>query len=231
MSSADAYFQFPLVLLLYAKDSRRLIQDACSWALLLYGESMEENVRETLAAEYWDTHPDQDTDPDDADDDLCAIAAAAQRLNVNVGNVSRTANEARKMHDRYGLGGLQVRLRMDIAWSAHDETWPLLKLKTLCGVYAGIGNQHAKKMNHRLLRAYCNGHSSPKGLKEFQLVPTSTLRYWLEQLWFKNLYQFCLHGQERWYSNSCKDDLALASVVKAQKQAKKTKTVVSTDDV
>jgi hypothetical protein len=231
MSKQDPYFQFPLILLLYARDSRQLIQDACSWSLLRYGESLEENVRDNLVAEYWETHPDQDTDPDDDDDDLRAIAAAAQSLNVNVGNVSFTANEARRMHETYGTVGMQVRLRTDIAWSAHDETWPLIKLKTLCGVYAGIGDRHAQKMNHRLLRAYCNGHSSPKGLKEFQLMPTSTLRYWLEQLWFKNLYQFCLHGQERWYSNRCKDDRALAALVKAQKQARQPKKVITTNEV
>jgi hypothetical protein len=221
------YFQFPLALLLDAKDSRGLIQEACTWALITYGESLSSDVRLVLARQYGSSH---DCNVPGGNDCL-SVAAAAVRLNVNVGDLGVEAKKGRKLRSKFGAGGMQVRLRTDLAWSAHDESWPLLKLKTLCGVYAGIGNQHARKMNHRLLRAYCNGFPSPKGLSMQQMMPTSTLRYWLEQLWFKNLYQFCLHGQERWYSNRCKDDRALALVVKAQKQAKKTKTVVSTDDV
>lgn len=193
-------------------------------SMLTYGESLDEETRDNVLQEC-------SADYDEDDDDQKAIAAGAVRLNVGAVSIDVEAVKARKLRSKYGDSGMHVRLRTDIAWSAHDDMWPLLKLKTLCGVYAGIGNRQTQRLNHRLLRAYCAGHSSPKKLKETQLVPTSSLRYWLEQLWFDNLYQFCLHGRERWYSNSCKDDLALARIVKAKQQTHKHKSVTRTDDV
>lgn len=224
MSKSDAYFQFPLSMLRDAKDSPGLVHDASAMAMLTYGESMDEDTRDALLQECC-------IDYDDCDDDQMNVAAGAWRLNITVGNVERTAINARRLKDKHRDGGMQVRLRTDLAWSAHDDDWPLLKLKTLCGVYAGIGNRPAQKLNHRLLRAYCSGFQSPKGLKEKQMIPTSSLRYWLEQLWFKNLFQFCLHGRERWYSKSLKDDRALALLVKSKRQGESAKKVISTKDV
>ena len=230
MAESDPFFQFPLRMLISAKDSQQIVQDACVWSLLHYGQSLTDEARTSAADEYMAKHPGCQQFNEDDDDEL-SIAAAAVRLGVNVPNVKAKSIQALALQAKYGDGGQQVRLRADIAWSAHNDNWPLLKLKVLCGVYSGIGNRHILKMNHRLLRAYCSGHSSPKGLKDSQLIPISTMRYWIEQLWMKNFFQFCLHGRERWYSLTCKSDSALAVKVKSQSQPQTTKKVVSTNDV
>ena len=225
MSITDAYFQFPLKLLATAKSPQQLVQDACTWTLLHYGRSFDQDAAKAIAAAGFNG------DYDDDDTDAVAIVAAAVRLGVNVPHIESTMTEAHRLESRHGEGGQLVRLRTDIAWSAHDDDWPLLKIKVLCGVYSGIGDRHMVKMNHRLLRAICSGYSSPKGLKASQLIPQTTMRYWLEQLWMKNFFQFCLHKRERWYSLTCKSDLVLATKVKAQSQLTTAKKVISTDDV
>jgi|GEM_PF-2283179 len=224
MAQSDPYFQFPLKLLATAKSTQQLVQDACSWTLLHYGRSLGDAATPIAAAEF-------DGDYDGYDDDETAVAAAAVRLHVKVGDIPGTTTMALKLLKQHGNGGQQVRIRDDIAWSAHNDDWPLLKIKVLCGVYSGIGDRHMVKMNHRLLRAICSGYSSPKGLKASQLIPQTTMRYWLEQLWMKNFFQFCLHKRERWYSLTCKSDLVLATKVKAQSQLTTAKKVISTDDV
>ncbi len=53
------------------------------------------------------------------------LLQGAVRLDVSVGNLEAVAAKARRLRDKYGDGGLQVRVRTDIAWSARDNDWPL----------------------------------------------------------------------------------------------------------
>ena len=223
MSQSDPYFQFPLTLVT-AKSTQQLVQDSCIWTMLHYGRSFDKQTANAIAAEF-------DGEFDDDDEDAVAIAVSSVRLGISVPNIASTMTQAHRLEERFGNSGQQIRLRADIAWSAHNDDWPLLKLKVLCGVYSGIGDRHMIKINHRLLRAFCSGHSSPKGLKASELIPKSSMRYWLEQLWMKNFFQFCLHGQQRWYSLTCRSDAALATKVKSQSQPATTKKVISTNDV
>ena len=223
MSKADPFFHFPLSLLQTAKSTHDLIQDACTMSMLTYGESVGEETRENILQEY-------SGDYDDTDDDQMAIAVGAVRLHVRVGSVEAEAIKARRLHNKYGAGGMQVRIRNDIAWSAHNDEWPLPKIKTLCGVYAGIGDRPMRMMTRLLIRAHGAGVASPKGLKPLQMLTTKEVRYWTEKLWMQNLFQMAADGQDLWYSHSCKDDRELARIVKAQ-QTRKEKKMVRTDDV
>jgi hypothetical protein len=229
MSREDPYFQFPLSLLRSAVSSQALIQDAVAWSLLNYGMSLEERDRKLAARQYQDAYPERDVS--DENEVCSAVAAAAVRMGLRIAGLSETAIHARELHDTFPVDGMLVRLRLDIGLSARDEPWPLLKLKTLCAVYAGVGSRKQARLNHKFLRAAGAGYSWSRELDETHLIPVSSLRYWLEQLWVKNLFQMCLHGQQRWYSLSCRDDRELAALVKRLSSQKGRKRVVRTNDV
>lgn len=69
-----------------------------------------------------------------------------------------------------------------------------------------------------------------KGLAESDMLAKSSVRYWIEQLWFSNFFQHCKRGQECWCSISTASDQAFAKVVHQipTKQRVKTKIDVST---
>lgn len=160
------------------------------------------------------------------------LMASAGKLNLKLGDVS--AEE--KFGDEYFRlkrgGGFQVRLRTDIAWDARDHEWHILKFKTLCAVYAAIGNRGAARLDHRLLRALVSGFNSPNECSDSDMIPESSLRYWLDHCHQRQLYKLCLHNGKRWYGIAgFATDLDLAKWLKKNQEKRVKRPVISTDDI
>lgn len=228
MAKDSPYFQFPVKMLASESDTGSLVQNICSYSLWHYGVSLWETTPEqveSLAEEYMAGRPHLNG-LDRKNSEHQIVMAAAERLNVGLSNIALTLSAAQKMHAKYGVTGTQCRIRADIAWSAHDDQWPILKFKVLCGVIAGIGNNQAVKLNHRMIQALASGYNSPKGLLESDMLAKSSVRYWIEQLWFSNFFQHCKRGQECWYSISTASDQAFAKVVHQMPAKKRVKTKI-----
>lgn len=227
----ESYFQFPLSMIHKATSPSDAINEAVTYAIWNFGESMSDSDVMLNYTKYKKLHPDQI--PDDENPIHRMLMAAANKLNVNIGSVA--ANEPyRATYMRLKkAGGFQVRLRPDIAWDARDHKWHFMKLKTLCAVYAAIGNRGAAQLDHRLLRALVSGFNSPNECSDGDMVPESTLRYWLDHCHQRQLYKLCLHNGLRWYgiARGFASDLDLAKWVKKKHGKRARRPVISTEDI
>lgn len=222
MSQSDAYFQFPISHLRPPPHVSRqmmktpaLIQRLLNYSAWHYGVSLYQQQPEIiadLAAEYLEQYPN--TKCDRRSNHHKILMAAAQRLNYKIGDIAHSLSVANEAINRYGEGGTQCRIRSDIFWSAHNGDWPLMKWLVLCGVFAGIGANPYARLTHTLIQALGAGYKSPRECHKSDLLPKSSVRYWLDQLWYQNLFQHCTRGSERWYSIRHADDTALALDIK-----------------
>lgn len=235
MKSTDieSYFQFPLALIHKAGCVAEAINQASDYALWNFGESMSDHDVRFNYAEYVKRHSVRST-PHDRDDRIHQmLMAAAHKLNLIIGSVPGVARFGATYMRMKKAAGFQVRLRTDIAFDARDHNWPPLKLKTLCAVYAAIGNQPAARITHRLLRALASGYKSPKECPDDAMVPESTLRHWLDHCHQRQLFKLCLHGGHRWYgiAKGFATDMDLAKWVKKNHGKRAKRPVISTDDI
>jgi hypothetical protein len=235
MSKTDPYFQFPVAMLRPEPHTPQqigpLIQDIVDYSLWHYGLSLHENARDQipiLAEEFAEMHG---VTHDKDNYHQLILLAAAHRLNVTLPSVTKALAAAKAKHSQYGTRGTQCRLRANIAWDAHNHHWPLLKFKVLCGVIAGIGDSPAIRLNNRMIQAIGAGYNSPKGVNNCDLLPQSSARYWIDQLWYSNFFQFCKKGHERWYSIRHASDAELVEAVRKKPVKQKTKKVLDANDV
>lgn len=212
------------------KDTSKLCQNIVRYSLWHYALSLREMPLEHLTQLAESNHalPD-DYKPGDYVHQL--VMASACRLNVTIGCLPACIKEGQKLHTKFGTTGTQCRIRSDYLWSACNDSWPILKFQTLCGVLAGIGRDGPRRLNHRMIQALGAGHNSPKGLKDSDILPKSSVRYWLDQLWYKNMFQFCKRGHERWYSIGLAGDASLAEAVKAIPVKAPKKSVIDVDAI
>lgn len=230
MSKTDPYFQFPVAILKGESDTAKVagkIVRYSLWKVALHLQSESPQMVPQLAEQYRPLMDDYDED----NEHHAMLLASAYRLNIQIGSIEGCIAEGVKLHETYGVMGTQCRLRSDYVWSASGDNWPILKFQTLCGVIAGVGSDGPRRLNHRMIQAIGAGFNSPKGLKESQLLPKSSVRYWLEQLWYKNMFQFCKRGHERWYSIGLPGDAALAEAVKAMPAKRHKKTAIDVDAI
>ena len=226
----ETYFQFPLSLIQKAK-SADVINEAVTYAVWNFGESMSDVDVQFNYMAYKKTNRDQAHEHDNRIHRM--LMAAAGKLNLKLGSIASEEKYGATYMKLKKAGGFQVRLRADIAWDARDHKWHLMKLKTLSAVYAAIGNRGAARLNHRLLRALVSGYSSPNECEESDMVPESTLRYWLDHCHQRQLYKLCLHQGHRWYGirRGFETDMDLAKWVKKRHSKPARKPVISTDDI
>lgn len=222
MSQTDPYFQFPIGMLRDSGGTAKLCQEIIDYALWNYALSLQTELPRALwqvaAADYLEKHEGAGKGFDPSNHSHLLLCAAAGRLKVRLLQIPSVLGNGQKLKEQFGSVGTQCRLRTDILWSAHDEPWCELKFRVLCAVYAGIGNRHFITLNHRMIQALGAGHNSPKGLTVKDMLPRSSVRYWLEELWYDNFFQFCKQGARRWYSHSLPDDQSLANSVRALQQ-------------
>ena len=161
------------------------------------------------------------------------LMAAAFKLGVPLGSVYHEAAYAGTYMRLKKAGGFQVRLRTDIAWDANNHDWHFMKFKTLCSVYAAIGNRGAAKLHHRLIRALVSGFNSPNECRDSDMVPESSVRYWLDHCHQRQLFKVCLHQGHRWYGigRGFATDMDLAKWVKKRHPKRARRPVISTDDI
>ena len=226
----DSYFQFPLSLIQKAQ-SADVMNEAVTYAIWNFGESMSDADVLFNYIAYKTKHPDQQHEKDNRIHRM--LMAAASKLNLKLGSVAVDEHYGGTYMKLKKKSGFQVRLRTDIAWDARDHKWHLMKLKTLCAVYAAIGNRGAAQLDHRLIRALVSGYNSPNECSDGDMVPESTLRYWLDHCHQRQLYKLCMHNGLRWYgiAKGFDSDLALAKWVKKNHGKRAKRPVISTDDI
>lgn len=226
----DSYFQFPLALI-HKATSVDVINEAGSYALWNFGESMSDQDVSFNYIAYKKKHPN--LPHESANRIHRMLMAAASKMNIRLGCVrSEEKYGATYMKLKKGAG-LQVRLRTDIAFDALNHKWHFMKLKTVCAVYAALGNRQAARLNHRLLRALVSGFSSPNKCSDSDMVPESTLRYWLDHCHQRQLFKLCLHQGHRWYgiAKGFSTDMDLAKWVKKNHGKRPKRPVIRTDDI
>ena len=227
----ESYFQFPLSMIRKAKSTPDVMNEAMTYAIWNFGESMSDADVLFNYIAYKKKHPDQQHDKDNRIHMM--LMAAASKLNLKLGSVNSDAAYGGTYMRMKNAGGFQVRLRTDIAWDARDHKWHFLKFKTVCAVYAAIGNRGAARLDHRLLRALVSGFNSPNECSDGDMIPESTLRYWLDHCHQRQLFKLCLHNGLRWYgiSKGFASDLDLAKWVKKKHGKRAKRPVISTDDI
>ena len=236
------YFQFPLTMLRpekpdhykKAKPQRtdETIQRIVSYTIWHYGLSLHNKAQdqiETLAEDYAAAHPKITFDKKSYEHKV--VMAAASRLNVNLGCVDTSLSRGKALCAEHGEHGTQCRIRSDLLWSAHNEDWPLVKWKTLCGVVAGIGADPYKWLTYSLIQSLGAGYKSPRECKADDLLPKSSVRYWIGQLWMQNVFQICGDKNRLYYSIRHADDRALALELKNRPIQKRVKKRINTSMV
>jgi len=134
-------------------------------------------------------------------------------------------------------GGWQVRLRQDIFWDImqHESTWPPMKIRVLCALYAIVGHQKAgyAQVTHLLLRAVASGFKGPKQAGAAKLIPESTVRYWLDQLHQRSLFRVCEHRGRRYYAiaHYGTDEQLAKWVLKNETEKRQKKHVIKTSEL
>jgi hypothetical protein len=227
----ESFFQFPLSMIRKAKSTPDVMNEAVTYSLWNFGESMSDADVRVNYCDYHKRYPELLHDNKDRIHQM--IMAAASKLGVKLGSVSHEAGLGDWYVRLKTQRGFQVRLRTDIAWDARDHKWHFLKFKTVCAVYAAIGNRGAAQLDHRLLRALVSGFNSPNECSEGDMVPESTLRYWLDHCHQRKLFKLCLHNGLRWYgiSKGFATDMDLAKWVKKRHGKRARRPVISTDDI
>jgi len=231
VTGIESYFQFPLSMIRNSQSSSAVVQAACLYAAWNFGESMSELDIKVNYMQSKRQYPDQIHDGENRIHTM--LMAAANKLNIKLGSVATAEKYGATYMRLKNAGGFQVRLRTDIAWDAANHEWHFLKFKTVCAVYAAIGNRGAARLDHRLLRALVSGYNSPKECTDDDMVPESTLRYWLDHCHQRQLFKLCLHNGLRWYgiSKGFASDLDLAKWVKKHHGKRAKRPVISTDDI
>jgi hypothetical protein len=135
-----------------------------------------------------------------------AAADALEFIHCHHSNQTFThkTRKAQQDYDYDSKQGWQVRLRSDLFWNImqHESTWPPMKIRVLCALYAIIGHQSRgyAPITHLLLRAVASGFSGPKQAGDAKLIPESTVRYWLDELHKRALFRVCMHAGRRYYA-------------------------------
>lgn len=227
----ESYFQFPLSMIHKVNSSWDAINQAVTYAVWNFGESMSDSDVQYNYIAYKKRNPDQTHDSENRIHRM--LMAAASKLNLKLGSVAAEEKYGATYMRLKNARGFQVRLRTDIAWDAANHEWHFLKFKTVCAVYSAIGNRTAARLDHRLLRALVSGFNSPRECTDDDMVAESTLRYWLDHCHQRQLFKLCLHNGFRWYgiSKGFASDLDLAKWVKKKHGKRARLPVISTDDI
>ena len=221
----EAYFQFPLRMI-SAATSKDIIQNASSYALWNFGAAMTKPDVDFNYRAYVKLHPDFKHTKRDLIHQM--LMASAFKLSISLGSIMGEVDYTYRYQVEKSKGGFQVRLRHDLAWDAHNHEWPLMKLRTLCAVYAAIGSKGATYLHHKQLSAMVSGYNSQRDAGDRTTVSVSTVRYWLDHLHQRQLFKVCIHKGKRWYGIAFKDDLALARWVKKRTAAPVKRDVIDT---
>jgi hypothetical protein len=227
MAKQDAYFQFPIAMLKGATSTEVVTQQIVRYSIWHNALDIRDKHADKvagMAAEYKANHPGTQYTKGDYEQEL--VMAAANRLNVTCGAIENTLFEGIKLREHYGTRGVQCRMRDDYLWSAHNESWSLIRFRVLCAVLAGIGDREAVKVSTKRIRTLGAGYDSSKNVHEKNLLSQGAVNYWLDELWYQNLFQFCKFGKYRWYSIRKPSDEELAKAVKVISQRRQKKVAI-----
>lgn len=208
----ETYFQFPLRYITQQPDDYesmrgKLLGDATNYAAWRWFQQSNGNEIALRAGRYRKNHRIM---PNSLHHSHNPWLAAADALHFSWGHsageiFNRMTIHANTVFEKdHNEKGRQVRLRRDIFWNIvqHESTWPPMKIRVLCALYAIIGHQQKgyAPITHLLLRAVASGFSGPKEAGDAKLIPESTVRYWLDELHKRALYRVCMHAGRRYYA-------------------------------
>lgn len=231
MGQADKYFQFPISIL---RDSFESTSDLCQAIIESSVSHLVDHIRPAdfdnalphLAERYADRHElvaYRDYQPDS--DHECFLAAA-EYLGFEFGSshIHHVVTRFNRTGEQYPPNGTLCRLRTDIFWDARDH-WPINRLRSLIAVYAGIGQNQSQWLAYSRIRALFAGYSGIQHAAQFNnegLPSVKTVRYWIDDLWQRNLFQMVLaNNTKRIYSNKFPDDDALKAYVQKTSRVRK----------
>ena len=236
MARDDKYFQFPIKVLRDTwEDSATLGHTIVNVALQKKADEISKLLTDdsdyyVIAERYADRYDIEYC----GDDDEVALLAASDFLNVRLNNDSAYAaiERIRRAASRYQPStGTQCRLRTGIVWSMIEDAWPVNKTRTLVAVYAGIGQNKSQWLAYSRIRALSGGYSGITDVKQKLVTKTiidqelpslKTVRYWVDRLWQRSLFQLIVvQNNRRIYSNKHKDDQALRDYFLSQKKHRK----------
>ena len=231
MARTDKYFQFPISILQEKwNDSQTLVSktiDVAVWHLFTHiPVELDADAMPHMAQRYADRHdliedhhyePDCDHEPFMAVLEFLDIHYAKHNIADLMHNIQTNATD-------HPMTGTVCRVRGDIAFDMMK--WPLLKTRTLIGIYAGIGQDQSHWLSYSRIQALAGGYpgasSVPKGRKKTNVPTLKQVRYWTEQLWMQGLFQVVVvNNRQRHYSIRFKDDAALEQHIMNTKKPKK----------
>jgi hypothetical protein len=227
MAKDDVYFQFPIAMLQGATETGKLTQSIVDYAIWHYGLSLwtkTPDLIDSLAEGYSGNRSLSNYNPQSLHHRM--VLAAASRLSVSLRNVDVVTNAGRELHEKHGTKGAQCRIRADYLWTAYDEQWLLMRFRVLCAVLAGVGDRDAVRISTKRIQTLGAGFNSSKGVETAQLLSYGGTVHWLDELWYRNMFQFCKHGRYRWYSIRQESDEALAKVVRTKMTALPKKAII-----
>lgn len=235
MGRADVYFQSTIRVLRNdpAKDpltTRKLVDRIKGYGICHVAAKLKKQTGDrrllTLARECMAAQGVPDTSGD-MDPDRLALTVAAARLGMTFNDDPKVYLD---FYSRMGAGAAQFRIRGSYLATALHDDWPVLKLRTLCGLLAAIGDRDAARVATIAVRALGAGYPSAKQTPPESLLSDGGTDHWIEQLWFRNFIQLCTHRRGRWYSVRCPNDRYLAKVVKRLTAKSDGKLPLDTDD-
>ena len=257
----EAYFQFPLFMVTKAPDKdihQRMRDDASDFAIIAYSRNLTGNA--TIGAEKY--YKDNGGLPEGVSIQRIAhdgrqYLAGAWSLHVYFGRPNEhgamcRAQAAQEKYEKHGHEGWRVRLRADLFWDAIKHEWKPIKIRVLCSIYAIIGSDKHKRISHGLIRALASGYKGPKEARaaearraelvasgtesnrgpKAELIPETTIRYWIQHLHERGLFRTCMHQGHRYYATSgFETDKDFAKFILQRYPPKVAKKLVDTSDL
>jgi len=236
------YFQFPLRYITdqpndHKSMAKKMMNDCMGYAAWRWSRQSNPNEIALRAGRYRKMHPELGS-VHHMHNQWLAAANALGFVYPKGEDFKTTQQYASTVFEKdHKDGGWQVRLRSDIFWNIieHESTWPPMKIRVLCALYAIVGHQQAgyAQVTHLLLRAVASGFKGPKQAGAAKLIPESTVRYWLDQLHQRSLFRVCEHRGRRYYAIAhCETDEQLAKwVLKNETEKRQKKHVIKTSEL
>ena len=175
-----------------------------AWQLAIDLKPDDERL-DVLADAYLAGHDADDAD----DDDVRAVAAACEVLNIKPKRLSkktvRLFRDSWQRIERIPGAGLLVRLRRDLMWEFRDS-WAFRDAALLCGVYAGVGDATYRQLTYERIQTLALGFASGAELKghgaELPMLSERMMRHWLGKLERRGLFRSeCPDGRHKFYSH------------------------------